>query len=88
MNDKLHTSYLPPAAVEEARRTMEQLHEDWRNAPANERGPLYSMYDDARIVYVRALHGELTAIRASLTTHERELFDRSRTIINTIGGLS
>lgn len=88
MNDKLRTSYLPPASVEEARRTMEQLHEDWRNAPANERGPLYSMYDDARTAYLRQLRTELANIRASLSVRERDLFDRSRSIINTIGGLS
>lgn len=88
MNDKLDHFYVTPRNVTDARDKMEQLHKDWRDAPANERGPLYSMYDEARSAYVRALHGELLAIREQMTQRERELLDRSRAIINTIGGLS
>lgn len=88
MNDNLTRLYVSPKATRDARAKMEALHADWRNAPANERGPLYSMYDEARSDYIRALHGELLAIRESMTQRERELLDRSRAIINTIGGLS
>lgn len=88
MNDKLNHSYEIPAATRDARNRMVVLHDDWRNAPSNERGPLYVMYDEARAAYLRQLVTEMAAIRAQLSPRERELLDRTRSIINTIGGLS